>query len=95
MYNQRKWQLQGDLKSLLYPYGFILKEGKNHNSDPFDFDLVLLQFKVTERLNSPKQRDTSLQKLAHALAEKVRKKRKEESLIPPLPPLYALEQEGI
>jgi len=95
MRGKRKWQLQGDLKSLLYPYGFVLKEGKNHDSDPFDFDLVLLQFKVAEKFSSPEKNDFELQTLAYKMAEQVRQRKQDDNNAFSFPPLYSIEQDEI
>jgi len=44
-----------DLKIILHPYVFALKEGKKINDDYLDFSLQMLQVSCPEKIKSPKK----------------------------------------
>ena len=59
-------KINKDLKPLLYPYLFVLKEGKTISTDLFDYSLMMFHVGKPETLRSP----TPLQKLSSKLMKK-------------------------
>lgn len=47
------------LKALLYPYAFVLKEGKDIKRDYLDYSLTILQLDCVDMLPSPKPKKAS------------------------------------
>lgn len=43
-----------NLKNLVYPYQFALKEGENITTDSLDYSLMMLQVDCSEVIRSPK-----------------------------------------
>ena len=49
-----------DLKLILHPYIFALKEGNNIRENPLDYTLMMLQVTCPEKIKSPTKRDLSV-----------------------------------
>ena len=46
-------KISQDLKLLLHPYIFVLKEGRKINNDFLDYSLLMLQVTCPETIHSP------------------------------------------
>ncbi len=49
-----------DLKQILHPYLFVLKEGKTIGDDFLDYSLIMLHVNCTEVLQSPRVPESKL-----------------------------------
>lgn len=61
------FKINKDLKPILYPYMFVLKEGKTINSDLFDYSLMMFHVGQPEILSSPKRTKRNLTKSSYKL----------------------------
>lgn len=52
-----------DLKSILHPYLFVLKEGGTIKKDFLDYSLMMLLINSSETISSPKGNDKSLSEI--------------------------------
>jgi len=61
------FKINKDLKPILYPYMFVLKEGKTIQRDLFDYSLIMFHVGQPEILSSPKRAKRTLSKPSYKL----------------------------